>query len=64
MRYKKLPVKIAAKAVLNEVKKNGGRGGCIALDRKGNVTMRFTTSGMFRAKIDGKGKRKVSIYAK
>ena len=64
MRYKKLPVKTAAKAVLNEVKKSGGRGGCIAVDRQGNVTMRFTTSGMFRAKIDGKGRRKVAIYAK
>lgn len=62
VRYKKLPVSPAAKAVLNEIKKYGGRGGCIAVDRAGNVATRFTTSGMFRARIDGKGKRKVAIY--
>ncbi len=64
MRHKRILLKTAAKTALGEIKEIGGRGGFIAVDTLGNVFMRFSTSGMFRAKIDGKERRKVAIYGK
>ena len=40
----------------------GGRGGCICIDKKGNIEMPFNTEGMFRGSIDKKGKVEVMIY--
>ncbi len=39
----------------------GGTGGLIALDRKGNISMPFTTEGMYRG-YTKPGERKVAIY--
>ncbi len=49
MEYKKWSVKKAAEeVVMKKLVKAGGEGGVIALDRKGNFTMTFNSSGMFR----------------
>ncbi|MGQ8365827.1 isoaspartyl peptidase/L-asparaginase family protein [Glaciecola sp. 1036] len=63
MKYQHLSLQDAANQVINvELKAVGGDGGIIALDAKGNVAMPFNTSGMYRASIDGQGKRVVAIY--
>lgn len=40
----------------------GGDGGVIAMDKHGNISMRFNTPGMYRAQIDISGALKVGIY--
>lgn len=63
MKYKNLSVDVAAEYVIKtKLEKAGGRGGCIALDRKGNVSMPFTTTGMFRGHINRYGKSTLLIY--
>ncbi len=63
MLYKKMSVSKAANKVINEelidVK---GRGGLIAIDKKGNITFQFNTSGMFRGYIDKEGNKVIMIY--
>jgi len=39
-----------------------GTGGIIAVDKDGNYTMTFNTSGMFRGVVTADGKREVAIY--
>jgi beta-aspartyl-peptidase (threonine type) len=61
--YQQLPLDTCVKKVLfNKVKAAKGRGGVIAVNRKGEVSMQFTTTGMYRASIDGKGNKVVAIY--
>jgi len=48
--------------ILQRVPALGGNGGVIVLDRQGRVHMPFNTSGMYRAAIDGEGRRSVAIY--
>ena len=51
-----------AKAALAEVRKLGGTGGLIALDRRGRMTMPFNTEGMYRGWIGDDGVAHVLIY--
>lgn len=61
--YQKLPLDSCVKKVLfDKVKAAKGRGGVIALNRKGEVVLQFTTTGMYRASIDGKQKKVIGIY--
>lgn len=61
--YKHDPLDSCVKRVLfDKVKAAKGRGGVIAVNRKGEVSMQFTTTGMYRASIDGKGNKVVAIY--
>ncbi len=53
----------AAQAVLQDLPKGGGSGGCVALDAKGRMAAPFTTSGMYRGWIDAEGRVTVRIYA-
>lgn len=62
MEYKNMSVADASKAALDKMKKLGGDGGLIALDRKGNVTMPFNTEGMYRGTVTESGKIQVLIY--
>jgi isoaspartyl peptidase/L-asparaginase-like protein (Ntn-hydrolase superfamily)/UDP-N-acetylmuramyl tripeptide synthase len=63
MRYKKLGVKEAAEETLAGLpKEEGGVGGLIALDAKGNVSMPYNTEGMYRGYVTSDGKIKVMIY--
>jgi beta-aspartyl-peptidase (threonine type) len=47
-----------------QLKSVKGRGGCIVIDKNGNICMDFTTTGMFRGSIDKNGKLEVAIYKK
>ena len=60
--YKNLNIKEATKISLDKVKKLGGSGGVIALDKFGNYAMEFNTKGMYRGVKDSKGNFKVSIF--
>jgi beta-aspartyl-peptidase (threonine type) len=60
--YKNLDIRQAAKVSLEKVKKLGGSGGVIAIDKYGNYAMEFNTKGMYRGVKDSKGNFKVSIF--
>jgi beta-aspartyl-peptidase (threonine type) len=52
----------ATAAAIEKVGKIGGTGGLIALDRRGNFTTPFNTSGMYRGWIGPDGRPQVAIY--
>ncbi|MCY7376028.1 MAG: isoaspartyl peptidase/L-asparaginase [Pyrinomonadaceae bacterium] len=62
MEYRALPVQQAADSALEKVKKLGGDGGVIAIDKFGNIGISFNSEGMYRAYIDVNGKPVVEIY--
>ena len=63
MKYKELTLKEAAnEVVMKKLVKAGGDGGIIAVDRNGNISMTFNTSGMFRGKITNNTKPKVFVF--
>jgi len=62
MEYKGMSVQDAAQAALDQAAQLGGKGGLIALDKDGNFTMPFNTSGMYRGKVGPDGKMSVEIY--
>lgn len=63
MEYKGLSVQNAAKEVImKKLKKMGGKGGIVALDRNGNYTMTFNSAGMYRGVATPDGKIKTFIY--
>lgn len=50
IKYAKMSLDEAVKKVIQEeLKKMGGRGGLIAIDKFGNISMKFNTKGMYRA---------------
>jgi L-asparaginase / beta-aspartyl-peptidase len=52
----------ASRVVLDKVMKLGGRGGLIAIDRHGNISLPFNTVGMYRARIDWNEEPIVGIF--
>ena len=63
MQYKDLGIEEAAREVVHEkLKKAGGAGGVICVDRLGNIAMEFNTSGMLRAWGNSKGENGVRIF--
>lgn len=60
--YRGISLTEAAQTVLEKVDKLGGKGGLIAIDRKGQIAMPFTTAGMYRGQIGPDGKPQVLIY--
>jgi beta-aspartyl-peptidase (threonine type) len=63
MEYKGLSLKEASDLVVNDkLVKAGGSGGVICLDKSGNVSMPFNSSGMFRGFATADGKEGIFIY--
>ncbi|HYG51088.1 MAG TPA: isoaspartyl peptidase/L-asparaginase [Flavobacteriales bacterium] len=63
MEYGKLTLEKAANKIIHEkLVKQGGSGGLIALDKKGNFSMPFNTEGMYRGYVKADGKIEVLIY--
>ncbi len=61
--YRGDSLRVAAdEVVLRVVPQLGGDGGVIALDRDGNITMPFSTSGMYRGWISPDGSRGTAIF--
>lgn len=57
-----LDIKAAADKAMAELATTGGTGGLIAIDRNGNWTMPFNTSGMYRAIVHADGQLDLGIY--
>jgi beta-aspartyl-peptidase (threonine type) len=55
MRYRGESLTRAGGAALAQVARLGGRGGLIAVDRRGRIAMPFNSEGMYRACIDRRG---------
>jgi len=63
MEYKGLSLREASELVVNEkLVKAGGTGGVICVDKLGNVSMPFNSSGMFRGFATADGKEGIFIY--
>lgn len=63
MKYKDLSLNDAAEEVVNKKFVSiEGSGGIVALDRKGNIAMKFNTEGMYRGFINEKNNPQVLIY--
>lgn len=64
MNYTKKSVAEATKKVIEKQTQMGGKGGVIALDANGNMSMPFNTAGMFRGYITKDGEVHVFMYEK
>ena len=65
MEYKGYSLEKASKTVVNKkLKKMGGGGGMICVDKDGNVAMPFNTAGMYRAYRKANGEKAIMIYKK
>ncbi|WP_147678244.1 isoaspartyl peptidase/L-asparaginase family protein [Algibacter pacificus] len=63
MAYKGVSLKEATTEVIqNKLKKLGGTGGVVAIDKYGNMVYEFNTAGMYRASMNDKGVLDVKIY--
>jgi len=63
MQYQGIPLDKAANTVINHVLvEAGGNGGVIAVDAKGNISMPFNSTGMYRASRVAGEKPYVAIF--
>jgi L-asparaginase / beta-aspartyl-peptidase len=63
MEHRGLSLEEAAhKAIHKKLETLGGKGGIIAMDAQGNVSMPFNTEGMYRGTVDKKGNVEILIY--
>lgn len=63
MEYKGLTLNEAAELVVNKkLAEAGGEGGVIAVDKNGNVSMPFNTTGMYRGYVKSTGEKEISIF--
>jgi len=63
MQYKDLTLKEASELVVNDkLVKAGGSGGVICVDKSGNVSLPFNSTGMFRGFATADGKEEIFIY--
>jgi beta-aspartyl-peptidase (threonine type) len=63
VQYQHLSLEAAVRAVIHEkLKRTGGEGGVIALDRDGNFAMDFNSAGMHRGVRDSRGRREIAMY--
>ena len=63
MEYKGMSLEQAAnEVVMKKLKEQGGEGGLIGMDTKGNITMPFNTPGMYRGYMKKDGKAWIGIY--
>jgi L-asparaginase / beta-aspartyl-peptidase len=61
--YKQLSLEEAAREVVQgKLRRAGGEGGIIAIDRTGRIALEFNSPGMFRGARDSRGRREVAIY--
>jgi beta-aspartyl-peptidase (threonine type) len=63
LRYRRLSLAEAVHEVIQvQLRRTGGEGGVIALDRAGNIAMDFNSVGMFRGARDSTGRREIAMY--
>lgn len=62
MAYKGLTLAAATAEAMKQLEAIGGHGGCIAIDREGNVSMPFDTPAMYRGFKLSNGRTEVQLY--
>ena len=63
MKYRRLTLAQAVRELIHEkLRRTGGEGGVIAVDRYGNIAMDFNSVGMFRGARDSRGRRDIAMY--
>ncbi len=63
VQYRHLTLAQAVREVIHEkLRRSGGEGGVIAVDRSGNIAMDFNSVGMFRGARDSRGQRDIAMY--
>ena len=63
VKYRRMTLAQAVHEVVQvKLRRGGGEGGLIALDRAGNVSMDFNSVGMFRGARDSRGRREIGMY--
>ncbi|HEX8708625.1 MAG TPA: isoaspartyl peptidase/L-asparaginase [Pyrinomonadaceae bacterium] len=62
LEYRGWSLKKAADAVIEKVGQLGGKGGLVALDKDGHISMSFNTDGMYRGQVSRDGQPLVEIY--
>jgi len=62
MEHRGMKLQEAARTALDTVKKLGGEGGLIAIDKNGEIALPFNTNGMYRGYIEPDGRLVVEIY--
>jgi len=63
VQYRHLTLAQAVRELIHEkLRRSGGEGGVIAVDRSGNIAMDFNSVGMFRGARDSAGKRDIAMY--
>jgi beta-aspartyl-peptidase (threonine type) len=63
VQYQHLPLAKAVEIMIHDkLKRSGGEGGAIALDRDGNFAMDFNSAGMHRGVRDSRGHREIAMY--
>lgn len=62
MEYSEMTVEEATEKVIEKQTEMGGKGGLIALDKDGNVSLPFNTAGMYRGYITESGEITIEIY--
>ncbi|MGO9804738.1 MAG: isoaspartyl peptidase/L-asparaginase family protein [Steroidobacteraceae bacterium] len=63
MQYQHLSLARAVDTMIHDkLRRTGGEGGVIALDKDGNVAMDFNSPGMHRGVRDSRGRREIAMY--
>ena len=63
VQYRHLTLAQAVRELIHEkLRRSGGEGGVIAVDRSGHIAMDFNSVGMFRGARDSAGKRVIAMY--
>lgn len=62
MEYKGLPLDQAVAEAMRQMEALGGKGGCIAIDRAGHVTMPFDTPAMYRGLKFSDGRSAIGLF--
>ncbi|HWZ63320.1 MAG TPA: isoaspartyl peptidase/L-asparaginase [Steroidobacteraceae bacterium] len=63
MQYQHVSLSRAVDTMIHgKLKRTGGEGGVIALDRDGNIAMDFNSAGMHRGVRDSRGRREIAMY--
>jgi beta-aspartyl-peptidase (threonine type) len=62
VQYRHLTLAQAVREVIQKLRRTGGEGGVIAVDRSGNIAMDFNSVGMFRGARDWRGRRDIAMY--
>lgn len=62
MEHGGMSLEMAAERVIARIMDLGGTGGLISIDKEGNISLPFSTAGMYRGHVDSTGRAVIEIY--